>query len=72
MLVGAQDPDQAIVVDFIPGPLGSDLVSIETLEDYFVSPVNPPLTNLVGPELLQLNPDVLTHAYICSFSLHTN
>lgn len=63
MLVGAQDLNQHIVLKSTPGPFGSDFISIETLENDSVSPANPPLTDPLGPELLQLNLDGSTPTF---------
>jgi len=61
--VGAQDLDQHIVLESIPGPSYSDMISIETLADESNAPTNPPLTDPLGPELLQLIPQGSTPVY---------
>lgn len=52
MPIGNQDPDSPIVLESIPSPSSSDMISIETLEDDSIAPANPPFTDLLGLELL--------------------
>jgi len=61
--IGAQDLYQHIVLESIPGPFGTDLISIETLANDSTAPANPPFTDPLGPELLRLDPDGSTLAY---------
>lgn len=63
VIVSAQDLDQYIVLEPIPSPYGSDLISIENLANDYVPPANPPLINPLGSELLWLNPDGFTPTY---------
>lgn len=62
--IGAQELDQPIVLESIPGHPGSDLVLIETLKYDSTLPINSPLTDPLRLELLWLNLDRYTTAYI--------
>lgn len=50
--IGYQDLDHHIIMDSIPGPSCTDLVSIKILADDSDAPANPHLTDPLGPDLL--------------------
>lgn len=66
MIVSIEDSNQPLVVEYIPSPPGSDLIHIETLANDYASPINLPLSYPLGVELLRLNLDGSTRAYIYS------
>lgn len=49
-------------MDSITSPFGIDSISLDTLKDDFIVPTNPPLTDPLGPKLLQSNPEGSTPA----------
>lgn len=55
MTIGAQERDQTIFMESIPGPSHSNLISIETLKNGSVHYSNQTLTNPLGPTLLWMN-----------------
>lgn len=63
MPISTQDLDQHTVLDSIPCTSSSDLISIKTLVDDYVSSHNPHLTNPLGPKFLQLKLDGSTPSY---------
>ena len=51
-------------MEYILGPPSSDLIFIKTLMDNSISLINPTLVDPLGKNILQLNPNSSTPAYV--------